>query len=56
LPQPREILVGKIVSYHVQRGDKIAQLVIARYEQVEREEGNLNSTERGAGGFGSSGG
>ena len=41
--------------YHVHRGDKIAQLVIARYEQVEWEEGGLNSTERGAGGFGSSG-
>jgi dUTP pyrophosphatase len=41
--------------YHVHRGDKIAQLVIARYEQVEWEEGDLNSTERGAGGFGSSG-
>jgi dUTP pyrophosphatase len=41
--------------YQVHRGDKIAQLVIARYEQVEWEEGDLNSTRRGAGGFGSSG-
>ena len=39
----------------VQRGDKIAQLVIARYEPVEWEEGDLNSSKRGAGGFGSSG-
>ena len=42
-------------AYQVHRGDKIAQLVIARYEQVEWEEGELNSTRRGAGGFGSSG-
>ena len=42
-------------AYAVHRGDKIAQLVIARYEQVEWEEGELNSTKRGSGGFGSSG-
>ncbi len=42
-------------AYQVHRGDKIAQLVIARYEQVEWEEGELNSTSRGEGGFGSSG-
>jgi len=42
-------------AYAVKRGDKIAQLVIARYEQVEWEEGELNSTRRGSGGFGSSG-
>jgi dUTP pyrophosphatase len=42
-------------TYPVRRGDKIAQLVIARYEQVQWEEGELNSTRRGAGGFGSSG-
>jgi dUTP pyrophosphatase len=41
--------------YHVRRGDRIAQLVIARYEPVEWEEGELNDTNRGAGGFGSSG-
>jgi len=41
--------------YQVHRGDKIAQLVIARYERVEWEEGELNSTKRGSGGFGSSG-
>ncbi len=42
-------------GYQIHRGDKIAQLVIARYERVEWEEGELNSTQRGAGGFGSSG-
>ena len=42
-------------AYPVHRGDKIAQLVVARYEQVEWEEGDLNSSKRGAGGFGSSG-
>jgi dUTP pyrophosphatase len=42
-------------DYAIRRGDRIAQLVIARYEQIEWEEGELNSTRRGAGGFGSSG-
>jgi dUTP pyrophosphatase len=42
-------------AYHVRRGDKIAQFVIARYEKVEWEEGELNSSKRGTGGFGSSG-
>jgi dUTP pyrophosphatase len=41
--------------YHVKKGDKIAQLVIARYEPVEWEEGTLNHSRRGTGGFGSSG-
>ena len=42
-------------NYTVHAGDRIAQLVIARYEAVEWEEGDLNDTARGAGGFGSSG-
>jgi dUTP pyrophosphatase len=37
-------------------GERIAQMVIARYESVEWEEvESLDSTERGAGGFGSTG-
>jgi dUTP pyrophosphatase len=42
-------------SYQVQPGDRIAQMVIAKYEAVEWEEGDLAVSERGAGGFGSSG-
>ncbi len=42
-------------DYKIEKGDRIAQLVIARYEAVEWEEGDLNETTRGAGGFGSSG-
>jgi len=42
-------------TYTVHPGDRIAQLVIARYEAVEWEEGELTDTARGAGGFGSSG-
>jgi dUTP pyrophosphatase len=42
-------------AYTVHPGDRIAQLVIARYEAVEWEEGELSETARGAGGFGSSG-
>jgi len=41
--------------YQVHKGDRIAQMVIARYEAVEIEEGELSDTTRGAGGFGSSG-
>jgi len=42
-------------EYCVERGDRIAQLVIARYEPVEWEEAQLSETNRGDGGFGSSG-
>ena len=42
-------------AYAIRPGDRIAQLVIARYERVEWEEGELNSTRRGGEGFGSSG-
>lgn len=42
-------------DYKIEKGDRIAQLVIAKYEPVEWEEGELNTTARGAGGFGSSG-
>lgn len=42
-------------SYRVHKGDRIAQMVIARYEPIEWEEGELNNTRRGEGGFGSSG-
>jgi dUTP pyrophosphatase len=41
--------------YTVHKGDRIAQLVVARYEAVEWDEGEVNSTGRGEGGFGSSG-
>ena len=40
----------------VERGERIAQLVVARYERVRLEPANsLDETERGAGGFGSTG-
>ncbi len=42
-------------NYMVHRGDRIAQMVIARYESVEWEEGELSNSARGTGGFGSSG-
>lgn len=41
--------------YNIEKGDRIAQLVIARYEPVEWEEGELADSSRGQGGFGSSG-
>jgi dUTP pyrophosphatase len=41
--------------YTIHRGDRIAQMVIARYQAVEWEESDLSESARGAGGFGSSG-
>jgi dUTP pyrophosphatase len=40
----------------VNPGERIAQLVIAKYERVEWDEvATLDATERGDGGFGSTG-
>ncbi len=41
--------------YTVHAGDRIAQLIVARYEAVEWPEGELADSARGTGGFGSSG-
>ena len=41
--------------FQILPGERIAQMVIARYEAVEWEEGDLADSRRGAGGFGSSG-
>jgi dUTP pyrophosphatase len=41
--------------YTVHAGDRIAQMIVARYEAVEWEEGDLAESRRGTGGFGSSG-
>lgn len=42
-------------DYVIERGDRIAQLVVSRYESIEWEEGELGDSQRGDGGFGSSG-
>jgi len=42
-------------AYTVHSGDRIAQMVVARYEPVEWDEGGLAGSQRGVGGFGSSG-
>jgi dUTP pyrophosphatase len=42
--------------FTIQNGDRIAQMVIAKYEKITwTEVAQLSETERGAGGFGSSG-
>jgi dUTP pyrophosphatase len=41
--------------FTVEPGERIAQMVVSRYEAVEWEEGELGESVRGAGGFGSSG-
>jgi len=41
--------------YQVAKGDRIAQMVVSRYESVEWEEAGLADSKRGQGGFGSSG-
>jgi len=42
-------------NYEIQVGDKIAQMVIAKYEAIDWQEGDLGGSARGVGGFGSSG-
>jgi dUTP pyrophosphatase len=44
-----------LADYAIEAGDRIAQMVIARYEAIEWLEGELSASVRGAGGFGSSG-
>jgi len=53
----RAILVNlSDTAFEIAPGERIAQLVVARHEQVEWEEVDvLDETERGAGGFGSTG-
>lgn len=42
--------------FEILPGERIAQMVVARFEQVEWEQADeLDATERGAGGFGSTG-
>ena len=42
--------------FTIQRGDRIAQAVIARYERIEwDEQAQLETSQRGTGGFGSTG-
>ena len=42
-------------AYTVEVGDRIAQMIVTRYEAVEWAEGQLADSQRGRGGFGSSG-
>ncbi|MFK5173499.1 dUTP diphosphatase, partial [Propionibacterium freudenreichii] len=41
--------------FKVAKGDRIAQAIILPYPKVEFVEGELSDTERGIGGFGSTG-
>ncbi|MEK6288375.1 MAG: dUTP diphosphatase [Acidobacteriota bacterium] len=50
------INTDKHEAFHIKRGDRIAQLVIQRVEEVTLiEVDELDDTSRGAGGFGSTG-
>jgi dUTP pyrophosphatase len=42
-------------DYVIEKWDRIAQLIVARYESIDWEEGELSDSVRGDGGFGSSG-
>jgi len=44
-----------LADYTIEKGDRIAQLIVSRYESVEWDESDLGESVRGAGGFGSSG-
>ena len=41
--------------YIVHAGDRIAQMIVAKYEAIAFEETELSESQRGVGGFGSSG-
>ena len=44
------------VAYEIKKGEKIAQIVLAKYELAEiKEASDLTETSRGQGGFGSTG-
>ncbi len=42
-------------SYRIRAGDRIAQMIVSRYEHVEWDESELKDSARGERGFGSSG-
>jgi dUTP pyrophosphatase len=43
-------------EYTINDGDRVAQMIVAKYDRVEWEEATrLGATERGAGGFGHTG-
>jgi dUTP pyrophosphatase len=42
-------------DYKIEKGDRIAQLVVAKYEAIDWHESDLSDSDRGSGGFGSSG-
>jgi dUTP pyrophosphatase len=46
--------LGK-APYEIHVGDRVAQIVVAKYEAVTWDEGDLADSVRGVGGFGSSG-
>jgi dUTP pyrophosphatase len=46
--------LGKL-PYEIHEGDRIAQMIVSRYEAVTWDEGDLGNSNRGAGGLGSSG-
>jgi dUTP pyrophosphatase len=46
--------LGK-APYEIHAGDRIAQMVVAKYEAIEWQEAELADSARGIGGFGSSG-
>ena len=44
------------IAYEIKKGEKIAQIVLAKYEEAEiKEASDLTDTSRGEGGFGSTG-
>jgi dUTP pyrophosphatase len=46
--------LGKL-PYEIHAGDRVAQMVVSKYEAVLWDEADLSESVRGAGGFGSSG-
>jgi dUTP pyrophosphatase len=43
------------LPYEIHAGDRVAQMIVSRYEAVTWDESDLGDSTRGTGGFGSSG-
>src|SRR3984885_4954847 len=41
-----------LADYTIEKGDRIAQLIVSRYEAIDWQESELGESVRGAGGFG----
>lgn len=54
-PDNNGLLFADNNAFHINPGDRIAQIIFEKYYNFDFEEGDLSETERGSGGFGHTG-